>query len=127
MVLRHLLFWLLLPYTLCIFLLSIKLLGVLQGRDPSTIFPITFPKILHSGVVCVQTFALRSCPSHLALARIHFGYQNAVTLFPFRDADFFENYPTVEILKFITFFVTNLNSQNLVETFEFVYRLMLRI
>ena len=58
---------------------------------PPPYFPITLPKIYRSGVVRVQTFAFRSCPGHLALARIHFGYQNAVTLFPFRDADFFEN------------------------------------
>ena len=51
-------FWLLLSYTLCIFLLKIY-------------FPIALPKLWGSQVVWVKIFAFRSCQGHFVLTRIH--------------------------------------------------------
>ena len=91
MVLRHLLFGCFFPILSVFSFSKSNCFAYHRAVIATPYFPITLPQLWGSGVVRFKTFAFRSCPGHFALARIHFGYQNAVTLFPFRDADFLKN------------------------------------
>ena len=116
MVLRHLLFGCFFPI-LSVFSFS-KSNCFAYHRPVITppYFPITLPQLWGSGVVRVKTFAFRSCPGQLMLARIHFGYQNAVALFLYWNARFSENEERVTHSKISNENLNHLKNQPLPKT-----------